>query len=162
MNRWQTSRCMLTLALSVSLPGCAGRLGTGVVRTPNHGRDVAQLVGHTAAPAMEGAVIDHRFRVEVASPPASLSVWVIDPSGERLQARGEDVRFDATAPDREIRPPEATLLLLHGYHHDKNHRVYLVWARFLAQHGYRTVLVDLRGHGGSSGDWLDVWSARSP
>ena len=103
---------------------------------------------------MDDAVIDHRFRVNVASPPASLSVWVIDPSGERIQDHGDDLYFEAAQPQREVHSPVATVLLLHGYHHDKNHWAYLVWARFLAQHGYRAVLVDLRGQGGSSGDWL--------
>ena len=154
MNCRQTSRCLLTLVLSATLPGCTGRLGTGVVRAPNHGREVAQLDDHTAEPAMDGTVIDHRFRVEVESPPASLSVWIIDPSGETLRTEGDDIRFDDPPPQREVRPPEATVLLLHGFHHDKNHRAYLVWARFLAQHGYRAVLVDLRGQGGSSGAWL--------
>ena len=104
---------------------------------------------------MDGTVIDHRFRVEVESPPASLSVWIIDPSGETLQTEGDDIRFDDPPPQREVRPPEATVSAASRISsRQKTTGPYLVWARFLAQHGYRAVLVDLRGQGGSSGAWL--------
>ena len=85
----RTPRFILVVALLLPLfpplVGCTGNLGTRLVRTDNHGQHVDQLSGRAAAPAVDGGVIDHRFRVEVASPPASLSVWVIDPVGEPRQ-----------------------------------------------------------------------------
>ncbi|MGD0744619.1 MAG: alpha/beta hydrolase [Verrucomicrobiota bacterium] len=43
-----------------------------------------------------------------------------------------------------------TIFLLHGYSLDKE--LMLPWGMVLAQAGYRVVLVDLRGHGHSTGD----------
>lgn len=47
------------------------------------------------------------------------------------------------------RPTPATLFLLHGYMLGKE--TMMPWALHLAQAGYRVVLVDLRGHGRSTG-----------
>jgi pimeloyl-ACP methyl ester carboxylesterase len=47
-------------------------------------------------------------------------------------------------------PERGTVVLLHGYMVFKE--TMLPWAFLLAQAGYRVVLVDLRGHGGSTGD----------
>ncbi|MBI3131010.1 MAG: alpha/beta fold hydrolase [Acidobacteria bacterium] len=48
--------------------------------------------------------------------------------------------------------PKGTVFLLHGFGQQKEHMLH--WALALAQQGYRCVLVDLRGHGGSSGGWI--------
>jgi pimeloyl-ACP methyl ester carboxylesterase len=42
--------------------------------------------------------------------------------------------------------------VLHGFQDTKEDMMH--WALFLAQAGYRIVLVDLRGHGRSTGDWI--------
>lgn len=135
--------------------GCAPALGRYVAKTTNHGHDADRLDdAHNAPPVMPGAVIDYRIRVAVSDPTNTLSVWVIDPSNEVLRRDGERAWFTIPGDGaRKTRPPEATVLILHGYRHFKNDWAYLMWARFLAQHGYRVALVDLRGHGGSTGDW---------
>ena len=46
--------------------------------------------------------------------------------------------------------PRGTVVLLHGYGLDQD--TMLPWALFLAQSGWNCVLVDLRGHGESSGE----------
>ncbi len=48
--------------------------------------------------------------------------------------------------------PRGTVALLHGLRDEK--ASYLGTARTFRDAGYRVVLVDLRGHGHSSGDWL--------
>jgi len=53
-------------------------------------------------------------------------------------------------PKLETNNMRGTIFLLHGYAGDKNFM--LGWGLALAQAGYRTVLVDLRGHGHSTGD----------
>jgi len=53
-------------------------------------------------------------------------------------------------PKLETNNIRGTIFLLHGYAGDKNFM--LGWGLALAQAGYRTVLVDLRGHGHSTGD----------
>ena len=81
--------------------------------------------------------VDRQLRIDVGPPAASLSVWIIDPTHAA----------SAGAP-----APRGTILLLHGIHGNKRHM--LGMAKTLAGHGFRAVLVDLRGHGRSSGDWL--------
>jgi pimeloyl-ACP methyl ester carboxylesterase len=48
--------------------------------------------------------------------------------------------------------PRGTVFLLHGIRADRSQ--VRGWAGMLADAGFRAVLVDLRGHGRSTGDWL--------
>ena len=50
------------------------------------------------------------------------------------------------------RPLQGTVLVLHGIRDSKDSM--RGKGRLLAEGGYRSVLIDLRGHGSSSGDWL--------
>ena len=162
--------CLLTSRLGIALllvcllgvVGCESLLGEWVVRTPNHGKSLAK-VDREEPLALPDAVIDHAFRVEVdGDDPASLWVWVIDPSNETfvgVETREDDPQYirglfeiEDDAP-RRVREPKATVLFLHGFYDQINQRWYLMWARMLAEHGYRAVLVDQRGHGRSTGDW---------
>jgi pimeloyl-ACP methyl ester carboxylesterase len=76
--------------------------------------------------------VSHQFRVESDPYAASLSVWVINPDNSS-----------------EIR---GTILVLHGLLDSKQNMVPLAHA--LAAERYRAVLVDLRAHGRSSGQWV--------
>jgi pimeloyl-ACP methyl ester carboxylesterase len=49
-------------------------------------------------------------------------------------------------------PPRATIFVLHGIRARKEYVRH--WGERLAEAGFRAVLVDSRGHGHSSGDWL--------
>jgi pimeloyl-ACP methyl ester carboxylesterase len=62
----------------------------------------------------------------------------------------------ATRPtvSAERRQPKGTIFVLHGIGDRKDKVPYLLWARILAQAGYRAVLVDLRGHGRSTGRYM--------
>ncbi len=69
-------------------------------------------------------------RIDVGPPPATLSVLVAEPKAA----------------------PRATIFLLHGIgDHKEGLRG---WADHLTAAGYRAVLVDSRGHGRSTGQWL--------
>ena len=57
-------------------------------------------------------------------------------------------------PRRRARLPKGTIFVLHGIGDRKDKVPYLLWARVLAQAGYRAVLVDLRGHGRSTGRYM--------
>ena len=70
--------------------------------------------------------------VEVGPPAATLSVEIVEPTTGS--------------------PPRGTIFVLHGIRAAKGWM--RGWASFLSAYGYRAVLVDLRGHGGSSGDAL--------
>src|SRR5439155_1853916 len=49
-------------------------------------------------------------------------------------------------------PPRATIFLLHAITDRKDHVRH--WAERFNEAGYRTVLVDARGHGRSTGEWI--------
>lgn len=102
-----------------------------VAWSPNHGARIG-FSGDSAADDLHAAGADRHIRVEVAGPAASLSCLVLEP-GRRAE-------------------PRATVLVLHGHRADK--REMLEIGRGLAEEGYRAVLVDHRGHGRSTGDYL--------
>lgn len=150
------------VAAIVGSTGCESILGEWVVRTPNHGKSLAKVDRETPL-ALPDSVIDHQFRVEVEGDyPASLWVWVIEPSNEKfvgVETKDDDPKYirglftvENDAP-RTLVEPKATVLFLHGFYDSINQRWYLMWARMLAEYGYRSVLVDQRGHGRSTGDW---------
>lgn len=104
-----------------------------IVAAPNVNRPLL-LEEDPGPPLTESLLgIDEHFRVGVGPPSASLSVSILNPTNN-----------DA--------PPRGTILVLHGmsarsaWMHGK--------ARALADAGYRAVLVDLRGHGASTGQRL--------
>ena len=77
--------------------------------------------------------VDQQFWVKVGPPEASLSVSVVEPR-------------------RKSPAPRGTILVIHGVL--ARSATMLPAARALADSGYRAVLVDLRGHGRSSGKYM--------
>lgn len=149
--------CLLVFLLVICgvCGGCESYLGKWVARPPNHGKSLAK-VDRDEPLVLATTIIDHRLRVEIAEPAASLSVWVIDPSNERLvfERTGEEVKwaFEADGPRKSI-APIGTIVILPGFYDTINQTRYLMWARVLAAEGYRAVLADQRGHGRSTGEW---------
>lgn len=104
------------------------------------------------------------LRVPVGPPRAELSVIEFTPQDYHLKLStdadpvpGEKhrpqfwVTPDTNAMPRPAPPDRhATIFILHGYMFNKE--TMAGWAFLLAQSGYRTVLVDIRGHGQSTGD----------
>ncbi len=109
-------------------------------------------------------------RIQVGPPPATLELRVMEPGnyGAKVNSRFTRHRSLLTGlrasyrfkfgivfsqypprPELETNDIRGTIFLLHGYGSDKNFM--LGWGLALAQAGYRTVLVDLRGHGHSTG-----------
>jgi alpha-beta hydrolase superfamily lysophospholipase len=77
--------------------------------------------------------IEGELRVDVGPPAASLAIEIVEPT--------------TAAP-----APRGTVLVLHGIQDRKE--TYRPFADAFAAAGYRAVLVDLRGHGRSSGEHL--------
>lgn len=73
--------------------------------------------------------IDGELLVSVGPPSATLSLEILD-----------------------ARPARATIFVLHGIRADKT--AVKGWGQMLVAAGFLAVLVDLRGHGRSTGDWL--------
>ena len=86
--------------------------------------------GQVTAPGVKVRPDEKEQRVLVGTPPAELSYWVLEP---KMPVRG-------------------TVLLLHGFVAD--HHQLEGPAKALQKAGYRAVLVDLRGHGRSTGDHI--------
>ncbi len=108
-----------------------------MISAPN-ARKVLDVAGDSDARRLAELGVYAQLRVEVADPPASLSVWLLEPPS----------------------PPRGTVLVLHGIRSEKYWMLGL--ARLFSRAGYRAVLIDSRGHGRSTGDVLSygVFEAR--
>ncbi len=119
--------CCVLLAIS----GCASLLSGIMVSAPNRFHPLGSK-NLMSPPERKLLGVDQQFRVEVGPPEASLAVSIVEPA--------------------EFAEPQGTILVLHGFW---NRSVWMIGtARMLAEEGYRAVLVDLRGHGASTGKWL--------
>ncbi len=106
-----------------------------------------------------------QLRIDVGPPPTSLSVWIVDPIPLPVtisidsDAHGEPavqlIYPPATrSSTRPAASPRGTLFLLHGLGDNKEYFPYEFYSFILAGQGYRVVLVDSRGHGRSTGQYL--------
>jgi pimeloyl-ACP methyl ester carboxylesterase len=154
----------LVLCCALLAAGCvSSMLARKVVTAPNKSGAKAlfsesPLVTH--APDAFSAV----WKIRAPDPPADITVASIEPGDYGFQydvqisyAAGHLPRIDQLrgywlpAGQARLReaPAKGTLLLLHGYLQDK--RFLTPWAIRLAEQGYRCLVVDLRGHGESTG-----------
>jgi pimeloyl-ACP methyl ester carboxylesterase len=99
--------------------------------------------------------------VPLGDPPAPIHCRFVEPGDYRFRTTDhwetDDGRpvlkfgMEAVVPAKSLHsaPPRGTVVILHGYALNKT--VMAPWGFFLAEQGYRCVLVDLRGHGRSGG-----------
>jgi pimeloyl-ACP methyl ester carboxylesterase len=112
------------------------------------------------------------WTVDVGPPKAKIAVASIEPGDYgfmydlRMSYReGKEPHIDSFKaywrPAAQVQrvPPRGTLLLLHGYLQNRNYIV--PWAVRLAQAGFRCVVLDLRGHGASTGDHISFGAFES-
>lgn len=120
----------LFLGCLISLCGCAKPLAELMVTAPNRFRPV--MTAKLPPPAREALGISQELRIPVGPPEATLAVSIVEPP--------------------EMKTPRGTILVVHGIWNES------LWmlgtAHMLAENGYRSVLVDLRGHGRSTGTKL--------
>lgn len=155
----------LALGLVAAVSGCARAiLSNQIIAAPNHGhpridgkdKPLTDLVARAYA---------HSWMVKVGPPAAMLSVAVVEPAQyqfkynihltHRTDGSGSiALNFNYKFPDAQqaYARPKATLFLLHGIMERKE--TMAMWALDLAESGFRVVLVDLRGHGQSTGDHI--------
>jgi pimeloyl-ACP methyl ester carboxylesterase len=128
------SKGALCIALLLPLfTACDAPLSMIMVSTPNR---FNPLVGEVnPLPPIEAVGTDQQFTVSVGPPQAALSISVVEPSCD-------------TGPQSA----KGTILVVHGIF--GRSVTMLHTAHRLAAAGYRAVLVDLRGHGRSTGDYL--------
>jgi pimeloyl-ACP methyl ester carboxylesterase len=155
-------RNIVVVLVAVALCGCVSSvLARRVVASPNRS-DIKALFADSPIVANAPVAYADTWTVRAPGPDAILSVAAIprgdygfrydlalsyppgrDPNIDRFQAhwrKGEN---------RERQPARGTVLLLHGYLQDK--RFVTPWAIRLAEAGFDCAVVDLRGHGQSTG-----------
>jgi pimeloyl-ACP methyl ester carboxylesterase len=154
----------LVLCCALLAAGCvSSMLARKVVAAPNKS-GVKAMFSDSPLVAQAPGAFSATWKVRAPGPPADITVASIEPGDYGFEydlklsyAAGRAPRIDhlrgwwlpaGQATLREA-PARGTLLLLHGYLQDK--RFLTPWAIRLAEEGYRCVVVDLRGHGESTG-----------
>lgn len=122
---------VIVLLGGLAVFGLVGRswIAHGIVDAPSAGKTFS-AVDDARAHLPPGAA---HLRIELApsaAAPISMSMWLVEPAA----------------------PARGTVLVLHGVRSDKAWLAGL--GRQIASEGYRAILPDLRGHGGSTGDYL--------
>ena len=166
VKRGEKLLALLILAIApFAFSGCVSSvLATIAIKAPNQ-QQVPAAVRDKRYAELFDALYSQTFRVPVGPPQAELAVAVIEPGNYHFNYAVElrhtpnrwnwlEPKFEWTLPDRSngaaVVSAKGTLLILHGYRDAKENIAH--WALCLAEAGYRCVLVDLRGHGRSTGD----------
>lgn len=137
-------------------------LATMAVKAPNQQRLPRAVQDQSYAQRFD-SLYAQAWRLSVGPPSAELAVGVIEPGNFNFHYAIElkqnergyrwlQPKFEWTLPDRTAATPavaRGTVLILHGYSDARENVMH--WGLCLAQQGFRCVLVDLRGHGRSSG-----------
>jgi pimeloyl-ACP methyl ester carboxylesterase len=149
--------------------GCVSSILAGIaVKAPNRQQTPRAVADPDYARRFD-QLYSQAWRVRVGPPAAELSVAVVEPGNygfnyslEVKQAdngwRWLEPKFEWTLPARTnaetagVVAAKGTVILLHGYRDAKENIAH--WALCLAEAGYRCVLVDLRGHGRSTGEMI--------
>lgn len=152
--------CWLTLACACSLTGCTSYIAHQIVEAPNKLQTPAEKQPKLAA--FIDQIRDQDFSrtamVPIGPPPAELSIAVVPPGNADMKYAATVTPHEASMKvhigslQRYAAPAKGTVILLPAFQNDKF--MMLPWAYTLAQQGYQCVLVDLRGEGLSTGDWV--------
>jgi pimeloyl-ACP methyl ester carboxylesterase len=152
------------LLLIVCASGCAGFAARRMVQAPN---TYPQWLAPKAPVTLEFsnkmlAVFTNQY-LQISNPEARIRYRIMEPADYQFhwsnyvdQAHGQfDLSFSAQTDHLQDRTnqwtqnPRGTVVLLHGY--GVASFAMLPWGFLLAEEGWRCVLVDLRGHGKSTG-----------
>lgn len=136
-------RSTLLAAMLWGLGGCESFVADRMIEAPNHGKGQRPAKA-SAQWVLDFHEIDGEGFVKVGPPDATLHYYRIDPDENDPLINGR---------------PRGTLLVLHGK--DIDSWWMLVKGKDLVRAGYRVVMVDSRGHGKSSGDYLTYGALES-
>lgn len=155
---------ILVVVASLALAGCVSSLLARKVVAPPNQSGIKAMFADSPIIRNAPSAFAMTGKVRTGPPAADIAFAVIEPGDYGFeydlaisQAPGRGPRIErlnafwrpATGATLRTAPPKGTLLFLHGYLQDK--RFATPWAIRLAQEGYRCVLLDLRGHGDSTG-----------
>lgn len=156
-------KVFLLAIMALNLAGCGTFVAHSIARAPNRypswfGAEAPVTLAFS--PKMLTNFVTHF--IDVGPPSARLCYRIIDPADYHFTVSstnwledGEkqyEFRFHAVVPgptNQWTATPRGTVVLLHGY--GVAQFSMLPWAFRLAEDGWRCVLVDLRGHGESTG-----------
>lgn len=155
--------CAALTVLALATAGCGGFMARRIAQSPN-----TYPRWFASSPRVQLGFDPQLFTnftgrfVEVGPPTARLRHSIVEPADYHLRssatnwiARGHPrsaFSFHTAMPGRSnawTTSPRGTVLLLHGY--GESQFAMAPWALRLAEEGWRCVLVDLRGHGKSTG-----------
>ncbi|MBC7367043.1 MAG: alpha/beta fold hydrolase [Undibacterium sp.] len=151
--------------VSVGLTGCVSDLlARKIVTAPNRQGAPWPAKGSEAVERFDQTYAQ-QWRVPAGAPAVELAVAVVEPGdyafryGAMIETRKDGRRVPKYSADWKPRSADApvvaargTIVILHGFLVTRETMMH--WALFLAQQGFRAVLVDLRGHGQSTGEWI--------
>lgn len=156
-------RLLLLILLALNTAGCGTFMARSLARAPN--RYPSWFAAEAPVTLAFNPKLLTNFAaqyVDVGPPPARLCYRVINPADYHLvvtstnwladDQRQYEFTFRASVPapsNRWTSAPRGTVVLLHGY--GLAQFSMMPWAFRLAESGWRCVLVDLRGHGKSTG-----------
>jgi pimeloyl-ACP methyl ester carboxylesterase len=156
-------RLLLFIGLALNTTGCGTFIAHTMAQAPN--RYPSWFSAHAPVTLAFSPKLLTNFvgrYVDAGPPPARIFYRVIEPADYHLEIsstnwladdkRQYEFSFKATVPAQSniwTSSPRGTVVLLHGY--GLAQFSMLPWALRLSQDGWRSVLVDLRGHGKSTG-----------
>lgn len=154
---------LMLFVLALTQGGCVSAILSNLaVKAPNQQR-VPRAARDPEFAARHDRTYAHTWRVPVGPPAAELAVAVLEPGDYGLK-HAVTLQTSASGARRFVprtewqRPAEfadaakikGTVLVLHGYMDARENIMH--WGLALAQQGFRAVMVDLRGHGRSTGN----------
>lgn len=160
----RSRNAVLLIALVLSLSGCTGWIARQIVEAP--GADASRLLlNDKDTNAIEEALELRTMRIPVGPPMAELALTVVPPRDYGIEYDSEIFRAGGTKKLKvsfqwadkedlgEIRDvPRGTVIFLTGA--TVSRFTVLPWALGLAAEGYRAVMIDYRGHGDSTGQYM--------
>jgi pimeloyl-ACP methyl ester carboxylesterase len=159
-------RFLVLSVLALDTAGCGTFMARSIAKAPN--RYPSWFAPHAPvtlafSPKLLTNFVAHY--VAVGPPPAQLCYRIVEPADYHFKIastnwleHGEkqyEFGFSAVVPGQSnawTMAPRGTVMLLHGYGEAQFSMV--PWALHLAEDGWRCVLVDLRGHGKSTGQQI--------
>ena len=156
-------RIVLLLAVATALAGCVSSMLARKVVAPPNKSGIKPLFADSEVVRRAPEAFHQVWKVRAPGPPADITVASIEPANYQFHydlrltyPAGKDpviehfsAYWDTPASLTPRWAPKETIVVLHGYLQDK--RFVTPWGLALAESGYRVVLVDLRGHGESTG-----------
>lgn len=155
---------VIAIVLTLTMTGCTSWIARQIVEAP---RDDATrlLLNEKDRSTIEEALELRTTQIPVGPPAAQLALTVVPPRDYGLEYQSEvsysggkgnlnaRVQWAETEKLGEIHEtPRGTVILLSGA--TLSRYTVLPWALGLASEGYRAVLIDYRGHGNSTGQYI--------